>query len=347
MIELAVLCFVVFIVSVLMTGVLRRYAIAKNLLDVPNERSSHLLPTPRGGGVAIVLAFLSGIVALWQMSLLDTGTMTGLAGAGLFVAIVGFIDDHGHVAAHWRLLAHFMAAFWMLYWLGGLPPVMIFGVAFDMGWLGQMFAAFLLVWLLNLFNFMDGIDGIAGTEVISVSLVAGVIIFLQANSVSGLALHLLIAAAAAGFLLWNMPPAKIFMGDAGSGFVGLMLGGIALYSMSIAPQMLWVWLILLGSFIVDASYTLVRRLIRGDKVYRAHRSHAYQYASRKYASHRVVMLGVLTINLFWLTPWAVAVGVEGVDGFAGMCCAYLLLLLIAWYFHAGELETSDDDNICQ
>ncbi|HED33229.1 MAG TPA: glycosyltransferase family 4 protein [Gammaproteobacteria bacterium] len=343
--ELVVLCVVIFIFSALMTGVLRRYALAKSLLDVPNERSSHLLPTPRGGGVAIVLAFLLGTVVLWQMSLLDTGAVVGLAGAGLFVAIAGFIDDHGHVAARWRLLTHFVSALWLLYWLGGLPPVMIFGVAFEMGWPGQVFVVFALVWLLNLFNFMDGIDGIAGAEVISVSVVAGVIIFLQTNSMSGLALHLLIAAAAAGFLLWNMPPAKIFMGDAGSGFVGLMLGGIALYSTSIAPQMFWVWLILLGSFIVDASYTLVRRLLRGDKVYRAHRSHAYQYASRKYDSHRVVMLGVLAINLFWLAPWAVAVGVEDVDGLVGVCCAYTLLLWMAWYFHAGELESTDDANI--
>jgi Fuc2NAc and GlcNAc transferase len=146
------------------------------------------------------------------------------------------------------------------------------------------------------------------------------------------------SAAVAGFLVWNFPPAKIFMGDAGSGFLGLMLGALALYSAHIAPQMLWVWLILLGVFIVDATYTLIRRLLLGDKVYEAHRSHAYQYATRKYGRHLPVTLAVLAINLFWLAPWAVAVAFGAVDGAVALLCAYVPLLWLAWYFHAGETE---------
>ena len=193
-----------------------------------------------------------------------------------------------------------------------------------------------LVWLLNLYNFMDGIDGIAGIEALSSTLVVGML-FLFAFDNQGLSsLNLLMFASVIGFLVWNFPPAKIFMGDTGSGFLGLMLGALALYSSHIAAQMFWVWLIMLGVFIVDATYTLSRRLLRGEKVYEAHRSHAYQYASRKYGSHRPVTLATLMINLCWLSPWAIVVSYGTVDGAVGVLCAYVPLLWIAWYFHAGK-----------
>ena len=125
------------------------------------------------------------------------------------------------------------------------------------------------------------------------------------------------------------------MGDSGSCFLGLMLGALALLSVHIDQQMLWVWLILLGCFIVDATVTLVRRLLRGDKVFEAHCSHAYQYASRKYSSHKVVTLAVLLINLLWLAPWAVLVALGVIEGEEGLIIAYFPLLWLAWYFHAG------------
>lgn len=324
--------------SWLLTGVLRRYALANSLMDVPNNRSSHLVSTPRGGGVAIVLTFLIGLVFLRQVRVLDDSTFVAFLVAGLCVAIIGYIDDHGHISARWRLLAHFSASGWILFCLGGLPPLIFFGFEFDFGWIGHLLAAMALVWLLNLYNFMDGIDGIAGFEALSSSLVVG-LLFLFVLDDRGLSyLHLLMSASVLGFLVWNFPPAKIFMGDAGSGFIGLILGAFAVYSAHITPQMFWVWLIMLGVFIVDATYTLIRRLIRGDKVYEAHRSHAYQYASRKYGSHLQVTLAVLIINLCWLAPWSFAVTLGTIDGALGLLCAYAPLLWLAWYFHAGALE---------
>jgi Fuc2NAc and GlcNAc transferase len=118
----------------------------------------------------------------------------------------------------------------------------------------------------------------------------------------------------------------------------MMLGGLALYSTHIELVMLWVWLILLGIFIVDATFTLLRRLLRGEKVYEAHRSHSYQYASRRYGSHLSVTLSVMFINLFWLTPWSLAVALGAVGGAVGLMIAYMPLLWLAWYFHAGESE---------
>jgi Fuc2NAc and GlcNAc transferase len=324
--------------SWVLTGLLRRYALAKNLIDEPNERSSHSVPTPRGGGIAIVLTFLVGLVILWELSLLEDRLVLALTGAGLLVAIIGFMDDHGHIAARWRLLAHFSAAGWLLFWLGGLPPLFIFGTVFDLGWAGHLLASVALVWLLNLYNFMDGIDGIAGIEALSTTLVGALLMSLAIDHQGMASLHMLISASVAGFLVWNFPPAKIFMGDAGSGFLGLMLAALVLYSAHIAPQMFWVLLILLGVFIVDATYTLIRRLLRGDKVYGAHRSHAYQYATRKYRSHLTITLSVLVVNLFWLAPWSFAVAFGVIDGVAGVLFAYAPLLWLAWHFHAGELE---------
>ena len=128
------------------------------------------------------------------------------------------------------------------------------------------------------------------------------------------------------------------MGDAGSGFLGIALGALSLQAAWLAPQLLWCWLILLGVFIVDATLTLLRRLARGDKVYQAHRSHAYQYATRQFGRHLPVMLAVWVINLVWLWPLAWWVAAGGLDGVLGVLLAYLPLVALAVYFRAGALE---------
>ena len=128
------------------------------------------------------------------------------------------------------------------------------------------------------------------------------------------------------------------MGDAGSGFLGITLGVLSLQAAWTAPQLLWSWLILLGVFIVDATWTLLRRLFRGDKVYEAHRSHAYQFASRQFGKHLPVTLTVAAINLCWLLPIALVVGSGKLDGLSGVCLAYLPLVVLAVKFKAGEKE---------
>lgn len=324
-------------VSLLLTGALRRYALARSLMDVPNARSSHSVPTPRGGGVAIVLSFLAALPLLAVVGVLPWPVLWALMGAGAWVAVVGFLDDHGHIAARWRLLAHFIGAAWALGWLGGLPSLAVFGFDLELGWLGYVLAAFYLVWLLNLYNFMDGIDGIASVEAISVCL-GGALLYALLGEPAAIGAPLLLAVAVAGFLFWNFPPARIFMGDAGSGFLGIALGVLSLQAAWIAPQLLWSWLILLGVFTVDATWTLFRRLLRGDKVYEAHRSHAYQYASRRFGNHLPVTLAVLGINLLWLLPIALWVGLGGLDGLLGLLVAYLPLVVLAVKFKAGERE---------
>jgi Fuc2NAc and GlcNAc transferase len=337
LIETGGLLFAALTAAFLFTGLIRRYALRSNLIDIPNRRSSHTRPTPRGGGMAIVAVFLIGTGALFALDLLTPNQAKALTGAGAWVACVGFLDDHRHIPAGWRLLAHFAGAGWGLYWLGGFPPLPLFGQTVNLGGFGHLFGLLYLVWLLNLYNFMDGIDGLAGIEAITVCLGGAALSLLSDNHQAWLEPALL-AAAAAGFLCWNFPPARIFMGDAGSGFLGIVLGLISVQAAWLNPNFFWSWLCLLGVFIVDATWTLWRRFRRGEKLHEAHRSHAYQFAALRYSSHKTVSLFVGAVNVFWLLPAAILIGLGLLNGVVGVALAYLPLLLAAIRFNAGGEE---------
>jgi len=333
----ALLILIVAVLSVLLTGAVRRYALARRLLDHPNERSSHVAPTPRGGGVAIVVTFCAALAWLAATGRLALAPAIALTGAGSWVALVGFIDDHRHLSARLRLCAHFIAAAWALYWIAGLAPLTAFGVDLHLGWFGNAAAAIFLVWVLNLYNFMDGIDGIAGIEAVTVALGGAFLWAITTGSDEAL-VPVLLAAASAGFLAWNFPPARIFMGDVGSGFLGLELAVFAVWSAHDGGRLFWCWVILLGVFIVDSTLTLIRRVLRGERFYQAHRSHAYQHAARHFGQHRVVALSVGVINIAWLFPIAALVALETIDGVVGVAIAYAPLAWLALRFSAGEKE---------
>ncbi len=303
----------------LLTGSIRRYASAR-LLDHPNDRSSHAVPTPRGGGLSFVVV-ISGALPLLTLAGLLPWSVTIAFAATLPVAMIGFLDDHRPVSAALRLLVHALAAAWGLYWLGGLLPLSWGAAVIDLGWPGQLLAWIGLVWLLNLFNFMDGIDAIAGAEAVTV--LAGMALVMGLTGELGFILPLLIAAGAvAGFLLWNLPPARIFMGDVGSGYLGLLLGLLALLGTVHSPRTLWSWVIMLACFVTDATVTLLRRLLRREAVHHAHRSHAYQRAARRWHSHGRVSGAVAVINLVWLLPWAAAVALGLTHPLIGLIAAY-------------------------
>jgi Fuc2NAc and GlcNAc transferase len=327
------------VLSFLLTGALRRYALARSIIDIPNARSSHTIPTPRGGGVAIVVTFLASLPVFGMFGLVPWQQLIAVGGAGALLAVIGFMDDHGHIAARWRLLGHFGAGIWALAWLGGFPPVNLFGISLELHWFGHILAAIYLVWLLNLYNFMDGIDGIASVEALCACLGACLLYGLS-GAPALIWGPLILAAAVVGFLYWNFPPARIFMGDAGSGFLGIALGVLSLQAAWVSSDLFWAWVILLGVFIVDATFTLIRRLLRGDKVYEAHRSHAYQFASRRFGKHLPVTLAVGAINLLWLLPVAYSVTQLGLDGAWGVIIAYVPLIILALKFHAGQLEVT-------
>lgn len=325
----------VFAASWWLTGRFRRYALARRLVDVPNPRSSHSVATPRGGGAAIVLTTIGALFLIGALGWLGWHDLWGLLCGGAAVAAVGFADDHGRLSRGWRLLAHFAAAGSVLASVGRLPPLPVLGTTFDAGWLGYPIAALYIVWLINLTNFMDGIDGLAGTEALIVSLGGALVYVVALPGANSWIAPITLASATLGFLIWNWPPAKIFMGDAGSGFLGLMLAALSLQAGQTAPELVWSWLILLAVFVIDATITLIRRLARRERIWEAHRTHAYQHAAQTWGAHRPVTIAVAAINLLWLLPLAVLVARHALDGLIGALIAYAPLVAAAVWLGAG------------
>lgn len=332
---LVALALVAFGVAALITVAARDYALRRSLIDHPNARGAHAAPTPRGGGISILATYVTMVGMLAAGGALGWKDAVAIGGAGLIVGAIGFLDDHGNIRARWRLLAHFAAAAWLLAWLGEVPGGGMFG-----GWGIPDSAAYALfaigiVWLVNLYNFMDGIDGIASVEAVTVAF-GGAILAILAGHPELAPLHLLLAASVCGFLFWNWPPATVFMGDVGSGFLGIVLAALALLASRAAPLLLVAWAILLAVFIVDSGVTLARRALRGERVYEAHRMHAYQYAARHFGSHLKVTLAVGAINFFWLLPVGMAVLRGWLTVPVAIAAAYLPIVVLAWRLGAGS-----------
>lgn len=291
------------VLSLLLTGLVRKIALATGLLDVPNTRSSHRVSTARGGGVAIVVSCVAAVLVLAAQSRVDRDLLWALTAGGAAVAAIGFADDRYQLTARARLAVHFAAAIWAVSWLGGLAPIAYAGRVLDLGWVGDALAVLALVWATNAFNFMDGIDGLAASEAVFIA-AAVVLLGTVASSDAVAAATLVFGIACVGFLAWNWPPAKIFMGDVGSGFLGFAIGVLAIAATRHQPAAPFVWLILVGAFFVDSGVTLWRRIRRGEHIHQAHRMHAYQWLARRWRSHARVTLATAAINCCWLLPWA-------------------------------------------
>lgn len=331
------------VLSAVTTGWMRNYAIRKRLMDVPNERSSHRSPTPRSGGVAIVATIMFGLLISYLLDRVSGSIAFTLAAGGGIVAAVGFLDDRGHVAIHLRMLVHLAAAALVLSVIGGKIALPVPWAQSGLVWLAAVLSLLWIVWLINLFNFMDGIDGIAAIE--SVTVMAGAAFLLWSGQQPQLALAAaIVACASSGFLILNWPPAKIFMGDVGSGYLGFMLAAMALLTNAAAEQLFWIWPILLGVFIVDATLTLIRRILRGDRFFEAHRLHAYQHAARRYHGHKPVTLAVALINIAWLLPIAWLASRQPQLGFLFTLAAWLPLGALALATGAGRLEAGAENS---
>ncbi len=313
-----------------------KVGLLKDIVDIPNERSSHTSPVPRGGGLSVVIAFFVFLYVYPNVvdGAIDIAVWKSLLLGGAIIAAVGVLDDLNHIPARWRFLTHLLAAALSLSLLPALPVIPLFGFSLDLGVFAYIFFAVLLVWSVNLFNFMDGIDGIASIEAITVLGSAALILFLQGQT-AWLTLFSYLAICIAGFLVWNWPPAKVFMGDACSGFLGFTLGLLMIVTSVGGAINLWAWLILCGVFVVDATTTLVRRMFRGERWYEAHRSHAYQILSRRFGSHWRVSVGVLIINIVWLFPLALVAAAYPYWGLPICCIALMPLLILAYRVGAG------------
>ena len=306
-------------------------------VDIPNERSSHSKPTPRGGGLAFVTASILGFLFLFFRNEVPRSEITAVAIAGLLVAFAGYLDDHQRIAgATIRLIFHSVGAL-IIVGVVGLPTKLeILGLSIENNLLLSILGFLYLVWLLNLFNFMDGTDGIAGVEAVFVC-AAGA--FLNLNSTANFthsASALIIAASTLGFLFYNWSPAKIFMGDIGSGYLGIVIGGLSLMSAQQNPDLIWVWIILIAVFVSDATITLIRRLTRKQKPHIAHRSHAYQHLAIQWNSHAKVAITISVVNLVWLLPIAYAVSDGKLEGSFGTAIAYIPLLIAMFVLGSGK-----------
>lgn len=327
-------CFIFFFSWILTWGT-RIISLRHRLLDIPNERSSHSQPTPRGGGIAILLACYSGGAFLVFFDRITIPHIFALSSCALAIAIVGLLDDLFHLSPVTRIIVHSVST---LLALTFLPQSSEIFLSAESGILSVVLWVLLfvgVVWFVNLYNFMDGIDGLAGVEAVSVALGAGFLLFYSGETGSYFFLLLLLAVAVMGFLMLNWPPARIFMGDACSGFLGFFFSIIALLSAQTTDLTLWTWLILLGVFVVDSLLTLFVRICHGQKFYEAHRSHGYQILARRLHSHEKVTLTVLAVNVLWLLPWAFLSLSRPADGMLITLISYVPLVFVCVRTGAG------------
>ena len=298
-----------FPISWILTRLVLRYTLKRGILDIPNKRSSHAVATPRGGGLAIVITFLSGVCLLVALGVISAQLAMGILGGGILVSWIGWVDDKKGLSPLVRAGFHLAASIWAIYWLGGLPSLDLGFSRVRISLLGTCLATVGMVWSINLYNFMDGIDGIAATEAMSVGIVGGILAAIS-GAIDIAIISWILSFSCAGFLVWNWEPAKIFMGDVGSGFLGFIFAALAIATENRGTLPLFVWVLLLGVFLIDATATLIRRMVRGERWYEAHRSHAYQQAVKAGYTHKQVVLAVLAINAglsilagtIWLWP---------------------------------------------
>lgn len=296
-----------FLASTVGTGLLIRYLTKRQILDQPNERSSHSVPTPRGGGIAV----LGAVVAAWLtgLALSSNGGIPEIVilGASVLLGLVCFIDDLRGLKALPRLFMQCVAVapgIWFISDHGGLfravlPPLL------DLAATG-----FLWLWFINLFNFMDGIDGLTGVEIATIGIGLAGLVASGAVAPSLLDPALALAAGALGFLVWNWRPAGIFMGDVGSIPLGYLIGWLLINAGQGTAghgTALVACLILPAYHLSDASITLGRRLLNRENVLRAHRQHFYQKAVIRGVGHGTVCGWVILANAgLIITAWFVA-----------------------------------------
>ncbi len=330
-----------------------RLAPRMGLVHEPNDRSSHGVMVPHGGGLGIVLA--GSIAGSWLMG--ETLKISMVVGLALPLALVGLLDDIRHVSAGIRFALQGSVVAALLWLMGPLPEMALThpqggeGLLIG-GWLLPGLLFFAGLWWVNLFNFMDGIDGIAGVQAVSMlGVAAALALFAQPDVIHSAVwwLMLCVVSATLGFLLLNWPPARIFMGDVGSTWLAFVIFALALLSIQSGWLSYAAWAILAALFVSDATVTLLTRMARGERWYEAHRSHAYQRLSRRLfiegvldesarrtMAHRRVTLGVLVVNLLWLAPLAFASMQWAQWSWWLVGVAYLPLVAGAWLLRAGR-----------
>lgn len=277
-----------FLFSFLLTYFIKNYYIKNAILDEVNERSSHTIPTPHGGGIALSITWFIGLFYLFFVGEIEANLFYALL-FGVLISVVSFFDDIYELSPRLRLAIQSLVAFGGLYFLGGFESLTlgIFDISNPI--LTNIFAFFMIIWFINLYNFLDGINGYAGSEAVFLAL-AGFVLF-------GGNHFLVLAVAVLGFLYWNWNKAKIFMGDVGSTLLGYNIAIFTIYYANEQASNFWIWIILFGTFWFDATLTLVRRKLNKEKLSQAHKKHAYQRLTQAGWSHYMVTNYSIFVNL--------------------------------------------------
>ncbi|MDN5091660.1 MraY family glycosyltransferase [Aliarcobacter butzleri] len=305
---------ILLLISFLLTYFIKNYMIKKSLVASVNERSSHTVPTPHGGGIAIAITWFIGLFYLYFIGQIENNLFYALL-FGAVISIVSFFDDIYELSPKLRLIIQAIVAIGGLYFLGGFETL-TFGI-FDIQnpIFTNIFAFFMIIWFINLYNFLDGINGYAGSEAVFLSL-AGFILF-------GGNHFLVLAVAVLGFLYWNWNKAKIFMGDVGSTLLGYNVAIFTIYYANQEPTNFWIWIILFGVYWFDATLTLIRRKLNKERLSQAHKKHAYQRLTRAGWSHYKVTNYSIGLNVLL---FAIVYFISNI--FVAFLLAFVVLVLV-------------------
>ncbi|MDD3835192.1 MAG: glycosyltransferase family 4 protein [Sulfurimonas sp.] len=279
---------ILFLLSFSLTYLIKNYAIKKSLVAEVNERSSHTVATPHGGGIAVALTWFIGLIYLYFTNQIEPSLFYALL-CGAVIAVVGLVDDIVELKPKTRMIIFTLVSFVGLYIIGGFNTL-TFGI-FDISnpIITSIFAMLLILWYINLTNFIDGIDSYLAMKFIFLSL-AGFILFGGVHFV-------VLGVSILGFLYWNWHKAKIFMGDVGSTLLGYTIAIITIHYANQEPSNFWVWITLYALFWFDATLTLVRRKLNDEMLSQAHKKHAYQRLTQSGWSHSRVTLYAFALNI--------------------------------------------------
>ena len=270
-----------------LTYLVKEYAIKRSLLAEVNERSSHTTPTPHGGGVAIAITWFLGLIYLYISNEIVPQLFYALI-VGIILALVSFLDDIYELSAKLRLVVQATVAVVGLYFLGGFE-ILNFGLFQITSTLfNNIFAVILIMWFINLYNFLDGINGYAGSEAVFLAF-AGLLLFGDNH-------FLILLVSVLGFLYWNWNQAKIFMGDVGSTLLGYNIAIFTIYYANQDSSNFWVWIVLFSLFWFDATITLLKRALNREVLSQAHKKHLYQRLTQHGWSHYKVTNWAIIFN---------------------------------------------------
>jgi Fuc2NAc and GlcNAc transferase len=322
------------------TYVYRKIALRNQIIAKITFRSLHERIVPRGGGIAFACVYVISVFATWASGDLPTWLMLCLGLGGAAAAGIGLIDDVRDIRATWKLLAQACLGAWVVFvLLTRLEPSPEWPPDGLLLMIPALASVFISVWFINMYNFMDGVDGMAICGAVLICIAAIVVLKISGGEGHFILAFALLAASSFGFLFFNLPPASIFMGDAGSIFLGYSLGTLLLATIFLGQISIWTWIAILGYFIGDTTTTGLYRLFRVKKWYGVHRSHAYQNLARIYNSHAKVTYGVALYLVLWSLPMAIWSALEPAMGLP--CAALSLGPAIAWSFRFGPRLSRD------